>query len=182
MDEKKIIVTSTNPSKIEAVRNGFSKLFPDVTIVCTGISVPSGVQEQPMTSEETLFGAAQRITAARKTLPNADFYFGIEGGVHEGPLGLHAFNWVVVETADKSVSQAQSAQWILPLRLADGIRSGMKMSEAVQKLSINEQDIITTKQRGLIGLATDGVLDRLTWCEQAVIIALIPLKNPKWYS
>lgn len=181
--EHKIIVASTNTSKIEAVRNGFTKLFPGQHFAIQGVSVPSGVRDQPLTSEETLKGAAQRVAAARAASPGADFYVGIEGGVDETATGMMAFSWVVIEAGDGRVFSAQTAQLLLPPRLAEVIRSGKTMCESAGCIpSICEMDLKVVKQQGLIGLATGGTFDRQAWCEQAVIIALIPFKNAEWYK
>ncbi len=60
----KIIVASQNPVKIDAVRQGFEQLFAGKyengelgELEITGVSVPSGVPDQPMGQQQTLLGA-----------------------------------------------------------------------------------------------------------------------------
>lgn len=51
---KKVIVASKNPVKINATQSAFEKMFPDEEFSFEGISVPSGVSDQPMSEDETL--------------------------------------------------------------------------------------------------------------------------------
>ena len=69
---KKIIVASTNPVKIEAVQIGFAQMFPTESFDVQGVSVPSEVSAQPMTSNETLTGALNRAHNVSKLVPEAD--------------------------------------------------------------------------------------------------------------
>jgi non-canonical (house-cleaning) NTP pyrophosphatase len=70
---KKIIVASKNPVKIAAALAGFQRMFPDITYTTHGISVPSGVPEQPLSDAETLQGALNRAKNAREAEPEGDF-------------------------------------------------------------------------------------------------------------
>ena len=56
----KITVASINPVKIQSALHGFQQMFLDVSFTAEGLSVPSGVSDQPMTDEETLRGALNR--------------------------------------------------------------------------------------------------------------------------
>ena len=58
---KKVIITSKNPVKINAVKEGFKKMFPKEEFVVEGVSIPSGVADQPMSNEETMLGAKNRV-------------------------------------------------------------------------------------------------------------------------
>lgn len=75
----KIIVASKNPVKIDAVKDGL-KAFLKESFEITGVSVPSGVSDQPMSDAETLEGAESRVKNARQLFPGFDYYVGIEGG------------------------------------------------------------------------------------------------------
>jgi non-canonical (house-cleaning) NTP pyrophosphatase len=57
----RLIIASTNPVKVQSALHGFRLMFPDETFTTEGVSVPSGVSDQPMTDEETLQGALNRI-------------------------------------------------------------------------------------------------------------------------
>ena len=79
----KIIVASRNPVKIQATQAAFEAAFPQTAIQFEGISVPSGVSDQPMTEEETFLGASNRAQAAWNQPSEIDFAVGIEGGLSE---------------------------------------------------------------------------------------------------
>jgi len=51
---KQIVVASTNPVKLLAVLNGFQRMFPGDEFEIQGVSVPSGVSDQPLSDAETL--------------------------------------------------------------------------------------------------------------------------------
>src|ERR1041385_8210729 len=97
-----IVVASTNPVKVQAALNGFQAMFPERQFCADGISVPSGVSVQPMTSHETLQGATNRATNAHHQRPDADYWVGIEGGVDEIDGQMEVFAWVVVAIAPRS--------------------------------------------------------------------------------
>ncbi|MFK7923672.1 MAG: DUF84 family protein, partial [Bacteroidia bacterium] len=65
----KIIVASRNPIKVEATRMAFTEVFPDEVLKCEGISVASGVSDQPMDEAETKLGAINRVQNAIKDTP-----------------------------------------------------------------------------------------------------------------
>ena len=90
-----VIVGSKNPTKIKAVSEAFKRVFKKNNVVVSGVSVPSGVSDQPMGSSETKTGAENRLKNLKTHL--ADFYVGIEGGCGYEDKTLYAFAWVVVE-------------------------------------------------------------------------------------
>ncbi|MFN7037008.1 MAG: inosine/xanthosine triphosphatase [Bellilinea sp.] len=170
-------VASLNPVKIEAVRSGFLRMFPQMPIEALGVKVASGVSHQPMSDAETLQGALNRARAARQVLPQADFWAGVEGGVEQQKDGLSAFAWVVVLSSERC-GKARSATFDLPPALAEMIRQGVELGEADDRLFGRQN----SKQRnGAVGLLTGDVIDRAGYYEQAVVLALIPFKNPHLY-
>lgn len=167
----KIIIASKNPVKIEAVENGFAEMFPDWTLETEGVSVPSEVSNQPMGDEETFTGALNRAKNARKSLPNADFWVGVEGGnIRHGENEMEVMAWIVVLSKDK-IGKARTAGFFLPQKIVDLINQGYELGDAddiVFKLDNSKQ------QMGSAGLLTDGVMNRLRFYVPAVILALIP--------
>src|SRR5512139_210224 len=95
-----LIIASTNPVKIHAAVDGFQSLFPGSELNVVAAAVPSDVAHQPMSDEETLRGALNRSANAQTVHPHADYWIGIEGGIH--PIGeeLTAFAWIVVRSKD----------------------------------------------------------------------------------
>ena len=117
-----IVVASTNPAKILAVRRAFETAF-QAPAETRGVAVSSGVAEQPLSNEETLRGALNRARNARLAFPEGDYWVGIEGGVEETPAGMEAFGWAVA-CSPKMESQARSASFPLPPTVARRIKNG----------------------------------------------------------
>ncbi|KAJ6443472.1 NTPase [Purpureocillium lavendulum] len=217
-----VIVSSKNPVKIGAARQGFAQMFPGAGFDIRGLSVPSGVPDQPFSDQETLDGATNRANNARAAAPDADYWVGIEGGVDDGARhaddpqaaagagagagaareqGTHhhqgsaagadgmtaaataaaggpieSFAWVVVVGKDGRVGRARTAAYYLPEETAKLLREGMELGHA--------DDLIhgrtNSKQHsGSVGILTDDAVDRAGYYTQAVVLALIPFKNPK---
>jgi inosine/xanthosine triphosphatase len=173
MSVEKIVIASTNPVKIEAALGGFQKMFPDREFTASGISVPSGVNAQPMTSDETYQGALNRANAVRQSVQDAQYWIGIEGGIEEQRGEMEVFAWVVV-LSQELVGKSRTASFYLPQEVAHLIRVGVELGEA--------DDIVfgrsnSKQQNGSVGLLTDDVITRHTYYEHAVILALVPFKN-----
>ncbi|KYK57353.1 NTPase [Drechmeria coniospora] len=196
-----VVISSKNPVKIAAARDGFSRIFPGTTFDVRAISVPSGVPDQPFSDDETFRGALNRANRARDDLPNADYWVGIEGGVHvhcrapasgteteterdtrkidkretqAGPI--ESFAWVVVLDKAGRLGKARTAAYYLPEETAKLLRDGMELGHA--------DDLVhgrtNSKQHsGSVGILTDDAVDRASYYTQAVILALIPFKNPR---
>ena len=178
---KQIIVASKNPVKIAAALEGFQCMFPNNTYTTHGITVPSGVPDQPFSDTETLQGALNRAQNARAQEPQADYWIGIEGGVEETPgerAGtLQSFAWVVViDREGGRTGKARTAAFYQPEEVARLVRGGMELGHA--------DDLVfgrsNSKQgNGSVGLLTGDVIGREAYYVQAVILALIPFKNRK---
>jgi len=177
---KRIIVASQNPVKLEATRLGFTAMFPGETFEIGGVSVDSGVGDQPLTRADTLNGALNRARNAQTHSPGADYYVGVEGGVEDKETGLQAFAWVVVLSGDR-IGKAQTGIFYLPEEVAQLVRQGLELGDADDRV-FNRSN--SKQQNGAIGLLTDDAIDRTAYYVQAVIMALIPFKNPQlsWSS
>jgi len=182
-----VVVASTNPVKIQAVRNGFQAMFPDKAWDFEGVSVSSNVSHQPLTNSETEKGAMSRVKNAKGARPDADFWVGIEGGTSDLPAGrqacqnkqdMEAFAWVVIESKGGLVGKGKTGTFILPPKVAELIKKGKELGEA--------DDIVfgqsNSKQKmGAVGLLTNNVIDRTAYYTHAVILALIRFKNANYF-
>ena len=171
---KTLVVASLNPVKIAAALDGFRRMFPDDSFEARGVSVPSGVSDQPMTDAETLQGALNRVAHARAATPDADYWVGLEGGCQESGGALETFAWIVV-TDGVRMGKSRTASFSLPEEAARLVRQGMELGHA--------DDVVfgrsnSKQQNGSVGLLTGDVVDRAAYYAQAVILALIPFKNP----
>ncbi|KAH6975082.1 inosine triphosphate pyrophosphatase-like protein [Ilyonectria sp. MPI-CAGE-AT-0026] len=171
--QKVIVVSSQNPIKIKAAKEGFMQLIPgDYDI--RGVNVASGVPEQPFSDEETLRGAVNRVQNARHLTPDADYWVGIEGGVEDRDGSIINFAWIVVEGREGRTGKARTASYNLPEETAELLRQGMELGHADDKI-FGRLD--SKRSSGSVGLLTDNVVDRASFYTQAVILALIPFKN-----
>jgi inosine/xanthosine triphosphatase len=169
-----IIVASTNPVKIQAVLAGFRAMFSGEDFTAQGVSVPSGVSDQPMSDEETLQGALNRARAAQVQHPDADFWAGIEGGCEEKHGELWAFAWVVI-LADGLVGKSRTAAFTLPHEIAELVRQGVELGLADDRIFGRSN---SKQGNGAVGILTADVIDRAAYYEHAVVLALVPFKNP----
>lgn len=175
---KKVVVASKNPVKINTVEIGFSKMFPEELFEFVGMAADSGVLDQPMTEEETLQGAMNRVEDVIKKEPGADFYVGLEGGIKEVSGELETFAWIVVKGKSGLRGKGRTGSFFLPEKVAELVREGKELGDA--------DDIVfgrsnSKQSNGAVGILTDDVLTRATFYEPAVILALIPFKNKKLY-
>jgi inosine/xanthosine triphosphatase len=173
---KTIIVASHNPVKIEAAQKGFAAMFPDEEFVFQGVSVPSGVSDQPMSQAETRQGAENRVRAAWQACPGAAYAIGIEGGVQDGAEGLGVSAWICV-TDGQTMGRAMTGLFFLPQEVADLIHQGLELGDADDRVFGRSN---SKQANGSIGLLTDDALTRTDYYVQAVIMALIPFKKPQF--
>ncbi len=172
----RILVASKNPVKIEAVTDGL-KPFLNGEFEVTGVSVPSGVSDQPMSETETLKGASNRVMKAINLNPGYDYYVGLEGGVEDTTSGLMVFAWMVISNGER-IGKARTASFFLPPQVAELVRGGMELGDA--------DDVVFAKtnskqQNGAIGLLTNDAITRKSLYLPAVQMAFIPFLNPELY-
>ncbi len=171
-----ISVASQNPVKQRASLAAFQRVFPDQAFKVRGVAVESGVSDQPMSKRETLQGAFSRAANARAAQPESDYWIGIEGGIEQTPLGMSCFAWVQVLGRDGTAGCGQTAVFFLPSEVAELVRSGLELGEADDRVFGR----VNSKQgNGAIGLLTDDAVNREAYYVQAVIMALVPFKNPQ---
>ena len=126
---KKIIICSTNPVKINAVKKGFEKMFPKKNFNFVGVSSLSNVSDQPFSDDETFRGAKNRVNDAFIKFQDADFYVGIEGGIESIKNEMQAFAWVFIKTKTK-IGKAKTATFFLPKKVVKLIKQGKELGEA----------------------------------------------------
>jgi len=153
-------------------------MFPDVEFDIQSLKVSSGVRDQPMSDSETLEGAVNRITNAEITNPNADYWVGIEGGIENHRGQLAAYAWIAVKSGN-AFGKARTGMFYLPKQVAELVHQGKELGEA--------DDIIfgrfnSKQDNGAVGILTGDVIDRIELYSHAVILSLIPFRNPKLYE
>ncbi len=174
----KVVVSSTNPIKLEATQLGFVAYFKK-DIECLALKVESGVSNQPVGDDETVKGALQRVIHAKDKMPDADYWIGLEGGVEWYENTLYAFAWIVIMDKEGKTGKAKTSMFELPQKVVQLIREGKELAEA--------DDIVfgiqNSKQKmGAVGLLTDGMITRASYYAEAVKLALIPFIKHQYYG
>lgn len=164
--KNKVIVASLNPAKINAVKAAFNQAFPNIDYCFEGVSVESGVAEQPMSCFETKQGALNRVHNAKTQVPNAEYYVGLEAGIE----GNSTFAWMIIDN-NKQVGESRSSSLPLPPAVIAAVNQGKELGDVMDE-QFNTNNI---KQKGgAIGLLTNNLLTRSSVYQQALILALIP--------
>lgn len=172
-----VIVASKNPVKVNAALGGLQRMFPETEFIPEPVNVPSGVADQPMTEQETLQGALNRVANAKELYPEADFWIGIEGGIDTIDGELAAFAWVVVQDREQ-LGKARSGTFFLPQKVRELVEQGVELGIANDRIFSHSN----SKQKGgAIGILTNNVVDRRELYEQAVVLALLPFRNKSLY-
>ncbi|KAB0286228.1 non-canonical purine NTP phosphatase [Vibrio fortis] len=170
---KTVIIASLNPAKINAVKSAFEAAFPQQEFDFKGVSVASGVADQPMSNEETYQGAVNRVCNATQAISEGDFYVGLEAGIE----GNVTFAWMVIESNGQR-GESRSASLMLPPQVIEKLAHANELGDVMDEVFGTDN----IKQKGgAIGLLTHNQLTRSSVYHQALILALIPFVNPEHF-
>jgi len=181
-DAARVVVGSTNPVKIAAVRAVLERVGAPARV--DGIAVASGVRDQPAGDDETIRGATQRARAVLAQT-DADFGVGLEGGVVDkrGVDGadsvMRTCAWAAVVARDGRVGTGGSLAMTLPARVAALVRAGVELGHAMDRVSGGHD---TKRGAGAVGILTSGLVDRQRAYEALVTYALAPFLTPALYD
>jgi inosine/xanthosine triphosphatase len=174
-DVRHVIVGSTNPVKVSAVRAVLARIGSGAQV--EGIAVPSGVRDQPEGDEETIRGATRRAKAALE-LNGADLGVGIEGGVVEEQGHMRTCAWAAVASRDGRIGVGGSLAMSLPDRVAALVRDGVELGLAMDRITGGHD---TKRGSGAVGILTVGLVDRQRAYETLVTYALARFLSPTYY-
>lgn len=170
-DVPTVSVGSANHIKVEAVRRVFERIFGEARV--SGSDVGSGVPDQPR-GPETREGAVNR---AHRAIGDRDFGVGIEAGVFELEDGLYDYQYCAVLDREGRITIGTGPGFLYPPAVSSYVRGGLTVGDAMKKV-FGETDI--GKRQGAIGYLSNGLLDRETLTEQAVVAAMVPRLNPSY--
>lgn len=169
----KVAVGTTNPVKVDAVRNVFGRIYKDVTVEPR--KVGTGVPDQPF-GAETIQGAINRARNAYRS-GEYDFGVGIEAGLSdvEGYV-LDIQFCAIYDPYWTTIGCGSGFQY--PPKVLSEVLTGREVGDVMSELSgIPELG----QKMGAIGYLSRSMLDRTQLTEQSVLMALIPRINPKLY-
>ena len=174
----KVAVGSKNPTKIDAVRQAFTVVFPDETWEVIGIEVESGVSNQPMHDRISIRGARNRAKRSMKEL-KADFGVGLEGGLHK--IGKNWFDsgWIVIRDKKGREGIGSSVKLPAPLQVMILINQGKELGEVID--IVFKADNAKQKE-GNFGLMTKNAITRTSGYRDGVIAALSRFVHPHLFE
>lgn len=161
----KVVVGSTNPVKINAVRTILGRILRSCEISC--LKVETSVGAQPF-GNATLMGAKERAQAA---VEKGDLGVGIEAGVFEREDGLYDIQYCAIADRAGWITVGHGSGFRYPPRVAEMVRSGMTVGQAFERIYTISN---IGKKEGAIGFLTKGMLTREQLTEQSVLAAMIP--------
>lgn len=180
---KKVRVGTLNEPKLAAVRDAFSAYAPSVEV--EGVSVESGVPEQPVGFDEIVMGARQRALRAFDRA-GCDLAVGIEDGlVVVAALGEDAVNVGAAAVTDgRRVSVGLSSGFAYPPGCS---RPAVEAREPIGGLfdalmGAAADDSPSSTRVGNVGRLTHGVLTRAEYARHAVLCALVRFLHPSLYE
>jgi len=191
---KKIIVAvgSTRRPKLNAVWEALRVFGPvldsDAQFDIAAVEVPSGVRHTPLTREEIMTGARQRVEAllriAREKNEPWTYFVGLEGGldvVRDGAARLVFLeNWAYVADATGRAAFGQSGAVSVPEALAQPVVDhGIELSEAIDAFASGRG---IRDAQGTWGILTNNMITRQDAFRAAVINAFAPFFNAGIYS
>ena len=177
-DARLVIVGSLNRVKIGAVAAVLVRAGCGAAV--RGVSVPSGVADQPFGDDDTIRGARARAVAALAAEPAAQIAVGLEGGGVEMPGGgMHTCAWAVAVDRDGNEGVGGSLAMPLPPAVARLVRQGMELGHAMDAVSGGTD---TKTNAGAVGILTAGLIDRQRAYESLVTYALAPWLAPAYWT
>ena len=159
----KFVVTSKNKIKVDAVKDTLAKILSDDTkFTVVGVSVPSGVSDQPMSLEETKRGAINRINNVKEE--DADYIISIESGFELEFDCYYNTHFCAVSNGKKT-------------KFGFGTSTKFPVPEYVTRKVITKgvtSGTVLHSEEGMISVLTNGLKTRTMLCSEALITALIP--------
>ena len=175
-DNPLVAAGTTNPAKLKPVYLVIAQVFGVGKI--QGLSVPSGVREQPIGEEETELGAINRAKAALAGVPGASWGVGLEGGVRFGHHGCFLFGAVAV-TDGQRLEVGRTAELRLPPDVAERIQAGEELGPIMDGLT----GVQNIKQKaGTVGFLTNGLLSRADVWQMGLTLALAPFLHAELFE
>lgn len=173
-----VVIATKNAGKIEGAKRCLERYFKEVQI--TGISVPSGVGEQPV-GEETFQGAKNRVKnlkqLCRENGIKADLFLAIESGVFNSLGDWLVTNVAVIEDNANFFSYGTSPSFPVPANLIDKVLE-TDLSQVMNLVFTEDND--RHNHGGGIQLLTQGEISRIDLTDFAFVMAMTKYLNKKW--
>jgi inosine/xanthosine triphosphatase len=179
LDNLLIVVASTSPSKVDAVRAAIERIekidpaFRKTTL--RTLSAGDVAPVMPMTDQATLDGAKARAKAAARTATAPFLAIGLEGGLTMEPL-VTLTSWVAVTDGTRWGFGA-GGRIVLPEAIAAQVKAGRELGDVIDEMA--GANIRGT--RGAWGWLTRDLIKRRNALLTATLAALAPFYNQDIY-
>lgn len=172
----RVAVGSTNPVKVGAVKNIFTQIFGYVEV--EAIEPDLDLEKQPK-ERSTVEGAMRRARFAIESACS-DFGVGIEAGLflneHIGRQLDVQYCAVVDASGNMTVGHGPGFQY--PPAVLEAVAKGEAVGDVMARITGIEG---IGRKSGSIGYLTDGMMDRTSLTEIAVLMSLVPRVRVELY-
>lgn len=180
---KRIWVWSTNPVKVQAVQNFFNhSLSHDFEIIA--YSAESGVNDQPLSEEETIQWAYNRCQRIMKQDPNIDLAVGLEWWVSfqkdfHGKEQCYLFGVVGIQDSQWFFHHECGGKIIMPPVISQELKNWAELGPLMDRLLLETN--IKHKQ-WTVWVLTNNFVDRESRFSHNIATAFVPWMHPEWFK
>ncbi|WP_456468798.1 inosine/xanthosine triphosphatase [Archaeoglobus sp.] len=171
----KVVVGSTNPTKVEGAKLAFEQYFEDVEV--ESVEIKTTVSPQPF-DDDTIKGAIER--AVKCYSAEFDFSVGIEAGLFrfEGTISGYIDFQVAAIYNGQVYTLGFGPGFEYPKSVVDEVMKGKEVGEVMSRLSGIEN---LGRKVGAVHYLSKGKISRSELSRLAVTMALIPWLNRELY-
>lgn len=171
----KIVLGSASKDKKKILEKALEEL--GVKAQVKGVSVDSGVADQPLGERKVIKGATGRALAGLRKIPEADFSVGLEGGVEEFREDQY-FLVCAAAIADKKgrICLGIGSKLLLPREVCLRIKKGEQFGVVIRKYQ--KKHFADRKISPLV----EALINRKSSFSEAIKNAYLVFLNKKHYS
>ncbi len=173
-----VVLGSTRRPKAEAMQRVLDDLRGDLgPAELRLVDAPSGVAETPLSRADIMTGARNRVEALIPMVPEAQFYAGLEGGLHaqkseEGSLWtVWLENWAYVSNGRQGFFGSGGSVPVPDAIARETVGYGRSLAEVIDELS-GKTDVRSGE--GTWGVLTNGRVTRGEVFRRALLNAFVP--------
>ena len=169
----RILVGSTNPVKINAVKVVMSKIYPDFEVI--SIEVDTGVENTPLDEETIIKGALNRANNALLSV-QADLSIGMEGGIVLKFQRYFVTGWCAIVDKEGNFQLGCGVYMPIPSKIVEMVRSGEELGSVIDQVTGIKD---TKRKMGSVGIMTNNLMTRQKAWEAAIIYAMADKLSPQ---